>query len=214
MVGSLYRIMKTETLSEVRLPSINLSLPPWVEDFVEKLEGRDFSDVEERMHVAIELAKWNQEQGTGGPFGAAVFNLDSFELVAPGVNVVVASHCSLAHAEMMALSLAQKKRETYDLGGVAMPKMELVTSTEPCAMCMGATVWSGVRRLVCGARDSDARKVGFDEGPKPVRWPGQLRNEPAQVLCDQADQEGMIYNGRSSGFSGAAQGDHFSADAW
>lgn len=32
-------------------------------------------------------------------------------------------------------------------------------------MCLGATHWSGVSRLVCGAAKSDAEALGFDEGP-------------------------------------------------
>ena len=42
---------------------------------------------------------------------------------------------------------------------------ELVTSCEPCAMCLGATLWSGVSRLVIGAERADAMSVGFEEGP-------------------------------------------------
>jgi tRNA(Arg) A34 adenosine deaminase TadA len=32
-------------------------------------------------------------------------------------------------------------------------------------MCLGATLWSGVKRLVCGATRNDATRLGFDEGP-------------------------------------------------
>ena len=42
---------------------------------------------------------------------------------------------------------------------------ELVSSCEPCAMCLGATLWSGVRRLVTGATKADAEAIGYDEGP-------------------------------------------------
>jgi tRNA(Arg) A34 adenosine deaminase TadA len=44
-------------------------------------------------------------------------------------------------------------------------KFELFTSCEPCAMCLGATLWSGVARIVCGATKDDAQSIGFDEGP-------------------------------------------------
>jgi tRNA(Arg) A34 adenosine deaminase TadA len=86
--------------------------------------------------------------------------------------------------------------------------MELVSSTEPCAMCLGAVVWSGVRRLVCGARERDARAVGFDEGPKPEPWIGALaargiavlrdvgREASVRVLEQYAAQGGVIYNAR------------------
>jgi tRNA(Arg) A34 adenosine deaminase TadA len=46
-----------------------------------------------------------------------------------------------------------------------MPAHEMVTSCEPCAMCMGATLWSGVRRVVWGAVREDAMALDFDEGP-------------------------------------------------
>jgi tRNA(Arg) A34 adenosine deaminase TadA len=48
----------------------------------------------------------------------------------------------------------------------------MVVSTEPCALCLGAIPWSGIRRLVCGARDEDARSIGFDEGEKVPYWIG------------------------------------------
>jgi tRNA(Arg) A34 adenosine deaminase TadA len=74
--------------------------------------------------------------------------------------------------------------------------------------CFGATTWSGVRRLVCGARDEDARAIGFDEGPKLPDWVGALeergisvvrdtcRDEAAAVLRDYAESGGLIYNAR------------------
>ena len=46
-----------------------------------------------------------------------------------------------------------------------LPAHELVTSGEPCAMCLGATLWSGVTRLVIGATREDVMALGFDEGP-------------------------------------------------
>ncbi len=75
-------------------------------------------------------------------------------------------------------------------------------------MCFGATPWSGVRRLVCGAWEDDAREIGFDEGPKPVDWVealttrgievrrGVLRDTAKSVLRAYASQGGVIYNGR------------------
>ncbi|MGH7507571.1 MAG: nucleoside deaminase, partial [Longimicrobiales bacterium] len=46
-----------------------------------------------------------------------------------------------------------------------MPAHELHTSCEPCAMCLGATLWSGVRGVVSAATRDDAHGVDFDEGP-------------------------------------------------
>ncbi len=136
------------------------------------------------MDLAIALARENVRRGSGGPFGAAVFERDTGRLVAVGVNVVVASGLSLAHAEMLALSFAQRASGRVDLGARGSIAHELVTSSEPCAMCFGAIPWSGVRQLVCGARASDAEAIGFDEGPKPARWVDALERRGIAVVRD------------------------------
>jgi tRNA(Arg) A34 adenosine deaminase TadA len=88
-----------------------------------------------------------------------------------------------------------------------LPPYELVASTEPCAMCFGATPWCGVRWLVCGAREEDARGIGFDEGPKVSDWVASLEQlgisvardvcrDEAAVLRYYAENGGIIYNVR------------------
>jgi tRNA(Arg) A34 adenosine deaminase TadA len=161
------------------------------------------------MRLAVELARENVTQKTGGPFGAAVFEADSGRLVAAGVNLVESSNCSIAHAEMVAIALAQRALGHYDLGRDNITH-ELVTSTEPCAMCLGAIPWSGLRRVVCGARGEDACAIGFDEGAKPADWVGALRSRGIEVLRDVLREEaravlqeylasgGLIYNARGS----------------
>jgi len=188
-------------------PRYVLELPEWVSDLVER-RGEIYCSAEERMELAIELARRNVEYGTGGPFGAAIVERRTGRLLALGVNLVVPTHCSVAHAEVVAIVLAQQRVGHYDLGGPGMPAYELVTSTEPCAMCLGAVVWSGVRSLVCGARDEDARRIGFDEGPKPVAWQMQLerrrisvavdvcRRQAVGVLEEYIAQGGPVYNAR------------------
>ena len=68
------------------------------------------------MRFVLALTERNIREKTGGPFGAAVFEQDSGKLVSVGVNVVIQQNCSAAHAEMMALMLAQKELDHYDLG--------------------------------------------------------------------------------------------------
>jgi tRNA(Arg) A34 adenosine deaminase TadA len=181
-------------------------LPGWLQDSLQT--DADFSTQEARMKLVIDLARRNVDQKTGGPFGAAVFELHSHRLVAVGVNIVEQSCWSSGHAEVVALALAQRKLRTFDLGGAELPAHELVSSVEPCVMCLGATLWSGVRRLVCGARDEDARAIGFDEGPKPPGWAEQLEARGIQVVRDllrpeakavldlYAQSGGTIYNAR------------------
>jgi len=187
-------------------PEVILRLPRWVEEYAEP--GRAYPALEDRMGFVVALSRENVRRGTGGPFGAAVFERESGRLVAPGVNLVVGSGCSVFHAEMVAIMIAQRVTGGFDLGDASLPEHELVASTEPCAMCLGATPWSGVRGLVCGARDEDARAIGFDEGIKPKGWEGELerrgifvardvlREEAVGVLGEYAARGGEIYNAR------------------
>lgn len=150
-------------------PSAVIALPDWVAVFVNQ-HSFDFSQREQRMAFVAELAVKNVEAGTGGPFAAAVFSIRAAELIAPGVNLVMSANLSSAHAEVVALSIAQQVLQTFDLHAADIDGYELVTSCEPCAMCLGAIPWSGVRRVVCGATESDAAAVGFHEGVKPQPW--------------------------------------------
>jgi tRNA(Arg) A34 adenosine deaminase TadA len=136
------------------------------------------------MRLAIALAAENGARGTGGPFGAVVFERAGGRVVAVGVNRVEPSRCSHAHAEMLALALAQQAVGGWDLGAAGLPRHELVSSSEPCAMCFGALPWSGVAALVCGARAADAEAIGFDEGPKPARWAAALERRGIAVARD------------------------------
>ncbi len=188
-------------------PRIQLELPQWITDFLQQ-QPTTFPTLETRMDFVTTLSKLNIEQGTGGPFGASVFRADTHQLIAPGVNLVLLSKNSLAHAEVMAIMLAQQILGDHDLGAAGLPPQELVTSCEPCAMCLGAICWSGVRHLVCGARGSDAETIGFDEGPKPQNWTAHLeergisvtldigRPNATQVLRNYVEQGGEVYNSR------------------
>ncbi|MBA4072277.1 MAG: nucleoside deaminase [Gemmatimonas sp.] len=143
--------------------SITIALPSWAESAVDW--HRRYESDDDKMHVAIALSRINVERDTGGPFGAAVFELGTGRLVGIGVNSVVRLNCSALHAEVVALMLAEQERHSFTLAAPGLPPHELVTSCEPCAMCLGATLWSGVKRLVCGATREDATRLGFDEGP-------------------------------------------------
>jgi len=187
------------------LQKIVLELPAWVEPFVAR-QGAEFISAEARMRLAIELARQNIERRTGGPFGAAIFEVPTGRLISVGMNLVESSNCSILHAEMVAIALAQRAVGSYDVGSAGERSYELVTSTEPCAMCLGAVHWSGVRRVVCGAQGDDACAIGFDEGAKPADWAGELikrgievarnvlREEARAVLQQYAEMGGTIYN--------------------
>jgi tRNA(Arg) A34 adenosine deaminase TadA len=184
--------------------TFTISLPAWVAGFLADVPGR-FTEPADRMRLVIALAAENIRRQTGGPFAAAVFAMDSGKLIAVGVNCVVPAGSSIAHAEIVALSLAQQALNTHDLSADA-DGCELVTSCAPCAMCLGAIPWSGVRSVLCGAGEADARAVGFDEGDKPDNWQRQLRrrgiavtenllrDEARQLFSDYRLAGGPIYN--------------------
>lgn len=189
---------------------IEIQLPDWIDAFIIR-HPVYISSIEDRMSFVIEASQLNVSKGTGGPFAAAIFESESGKLVSLGVNLVTSAGLSILHAEVVAFALAQKKVACYDLGAQNLPAHELVASTEPCAMCLGATVWSGVQRVITGACDDDARKIGFDEGPKIKEWKIELEKRGISVICDVRREEaakvllnysllgGKIYNSREAG---------------
>jgi tRNA(Arg) A34 adenosine deaminase TadA len=187
------------------LPELRITYPSWVTGFV--AWDRVYGDPEERMHLAVQLARENVLRSGGGPFGAAVFERDSGQLVSVGMNLVITRQNSVLHAEIVALMMAQRVMGSYSLDRADQETHELVTSCDPCAMCLGAVGWSGIRRLTCGAMREDAKAIGFDEGPVfPESWRylerrgieivrGVLREEARGVLALYKERGGLIYNG-------------------
>ena len=183
--------------------SVAVRLPGWVAEVVDY--GRSYETDEARMGVAVRLAAENVQRDTGGPFGAAVFEAATGTLVSVGVNRVVPLNNSSLHAEIIALMLAQARIATYSLGdNIA---HELFSSCEPCAMCLGATHWSGVSRVVWAATREDAGRLHFDEGPvfqatydylsaRGIQFEaGPLRSAARDILARYGEAGGEIYNG-------------------
>ena len=137
---------------------IRIELPAWIDE-VRTRDGCCESD-DAKIGFVIDLARRNVLERTGGPFGAAVFPVGGDRPVGVGVNMVEALHNSVLHAETVAFMDAEAVLRNHDLSG-----HELFASGEPCAMCLGATHWSGVSRLVFAAAREDAQAVGYDEGP-------------------------------------------------
>ena len=187
-------------MSDAVSPSraLHIDLPPWIDEAVASFSPALVDD-EARMALTIRLSEENVARG-GGPFAGAVFAEE--RLLAVGVNLVLQSGFSIAHAEIIALMRAQAA-----LGGLLLstPPLTLFASTEPCCQCFGALVWAGVRRLVCAATTADAEAVGFDEGPKPDAWVSVLRQrgiavqqellraEAQSVLQSYIERGGVIY---------------------
>lgn len=183
---------------------VRLTLPSWVREFVDW--SGDYPEDIHRMRLVVQLSRENVARETGGPFAAAVFERDAGRLVAVGLNGVTRLNNSAAHAEVVALMLAQRRLGSFTLDATGLPAHEIVSSCAPCAMCLGAVLWSGVRRLTWAAHREDALAIGFDEGPvfpASLRYleergieavPGPLRQEAREILQNYRSGGGEIYN--------------------
>ncbi|GAB2451127.1 nucleoside deaminase [Conyzicola lurida] len=104
---------------------------------------------------AIDLATLNVSQG-GGPFGAVIVR--DGELIAEGQNRVTANLDPTAHAEVTAIRAACQAVGDFSLAG-----MTLYTSCEPCPLCLSASLWARLARVVFAADRDDAARGGFDD---------------------------------------------------
>jgi len=187
---------------------IVIEMPDWLQAELDRRPSL-YPSLEERVALVIEFSRLNIQHQTGGPFAAGVFELETGKLVSMGVNRVVKSCVSSAHAEFTALSLAQQKLGTFDLGGPGMAEHELVVNWRPCAMCFGAVIWSGVRSLALAGSGKAVEEItGFDEGPLVEDWVGELNrrgitvadNLAVEAACDVfrlfRDSQQLVYNAR------------------
>lgn len=177
---------------------LRIDVPHYVDELVEAHRTRLSTDLE-RMQLAIALARRNVEEG-GSPFGAVICAGD--QVIAAGVNLVLSSGFSLAHAEIVAMLRAQ---QVLNAGASFERPYTLFTSAEPCCQCFGALIWAGIDVLVCGAATADVEAIGFNEGPKAQPWQkaleahgvavreGLLRAEAVEVLAAYKQKGGLVY---------------------
>lgn len=157
------------------------TLPDWSAGAVDF--ARRYVDADARIALAIDLARQNVEHASGGPFGAAIFD-GAGMLVSIGVNRVEALHSSLAHAELVAIAGAQRALGRARLNADG-DHYTLASSAQPCCQCYGAIVWAGLDALLIGARTADTQALaGFDEGPLPADWQGELARRGINVTRD------------------------------
>lgn len=189
-----------------------VALPEWVaEEAAQAPLGTDA----EKMALVHRLARRNMHEGTGGPFAALVVDTRSGALVSAGVNLVLASGLSSSHAEVVAIGLAQVKTGRWDLGADG-ARHELVVNWRPCVQCYGATLWSGVTRLVIAGEGPELEALtGFDEGPMVPDWIAQFEARGIAVASNVLRDEALaifreyqalvaagavtVYNGRGAG---------------
>jgi len=128
------------------MAEFTVSQPAWMEEFLSS-RGTTYETIDERMKLVLDATRLNVEHATGGPFGAAVFEKKSGRLLSVSVNSVVRHGWSGAHAEAMAIIFASKAHGGYDLGGNLTTEHQLVVNAQPCVMCLGSVIWSGVTEV-------------------------------------------------------------------
>lgn len=190
------------------------TLPKWVLDEVDGIAPLE-NDLD-KVRLTNRLARRNHLEGTGGPFAALVLDSATGEIISVGVNLVLSSGLSSSHAEIVALSLAQVRSGTWNLGANPAAGRELIVNWRPCAQCYGALLWAGVTRLVIAGDGPEVEELtSFDEGPMRDDWIEQLESRGVSVTIDVSRDEAIevfreygervaagevvVYNGSTAG---------------
>lgn len=104
------------------------------------------------MRAALGRAKTAAKHGET-PVGAVI--VKNGKIIAGGRNRREKAKNALCHAEISAINAACKK-----LGGWRLIGCDLYVTLEPCPMCAGAIVMSGLKDVVYGAADERAGCAG------------------------------------------------------
>ena len=104
----------------------------------------DHSIAEKLLDETLALAHSAVAKGNH-PFGALLAT-ENGEVVFRQENEVISRKCATAHAELLLIQNYQKTNPK-----IPIKELILFTSTEPCAMCAGATFWSKVSTIYYGA---------------------------------------------------------------
>ncbi len=142
----------------------------------EKIDNKKLANAEKIiLNLQQELKKYIKKGH--GPFLAAIYDSKG-NLIAKTANSVVNKTCSHNHAEMNAIKLAEKKLGTYDLSKY---NLSIYVTAEPCMMCLGGIMWSGIKAVYYGVPSEHVTKItGFDEGFKP-NWFNEFKKRGITV---------------------------------
>lgn len=108
------------------------------------------------FELVSRLSSENVASGNGGPFAAAVIR--NGVLIASACNEVLGSGDPTAHAEVSVIRKACK-----ELGSFQLDDCILISSCEPCPMCMGAIYWARPAAVYYINSREDAAEIGFDD---------------------------------------------------
>ncbi len=114
------------------------------------------------MRQAIQLASSARTNGNH-PFGALLV-VDGDVVLAAENTVITGKNCT-HHAELNLIN----KVASSGLTSEEIARSTLYTSTEPCAMCSGAIVWCGVKKVVYGCPCEALGEMAGDDFLMPCR---------------------------------------------
>ncbi|MEV8524313.1 MULTISPECIES: nucleoside deaminase [unclassified Streptomyces] len=132
------------------------------------------------MDEAIGLATDSVKNG-GGPFGALIAK--DGKIVATGNNNVTSNLDPTAHGEVTAIRAACQILGTFSLEGCV-----LVTSCEPCPMCLSSALWARVDRIIFAADRDDAAVAGFDDR----KFYDLFEKQPAELWPMEVERVEMV----------------------
>jgi tRNA(adenine34) deaminase len=121
------------------------------------------------MRLAVKEARKAGERGEV-PVGAIIVDATG-TVLSRGFNRPISVCDPTAHAEIIALRKAARKKGNYRLTGAT-----LYVTIEPCAMCLGAILQARIQRLVFGADDPKAGAVR-----SIVRFPVEKTNHRLDI---------------------------------
>lgn len=138
---------------------------------------------EQYMREAIGLAESAKSNGNH-PFGALLV-LDG-QVVLRAENTVMTGKNFTHHAEMNLMNMVAASALSEEEKSRAI----LVTSTEPCAMCSGAIVWGGVKKVVYGCPCEVLGDIAGDDFLLPCRTLFSLsKHNPVEVEGPVLEEE-------------------------
>jgi tRNA(Arg) A34 adenosine deaminase TadA len=117
---------------------------------LELREEKKSRDARFMRQIATHTAK-TQQTPYPTPFGAMIVSSFDGEILVKQVNHCAQNTDPTAHAEVHAIRAACRKVKSLSLRGYT-----LYTTCEPCPMCMAASLWASLDRVVYGATIDDA----------------------------------------------------------
>ena len=136
------------------------------------------------LDAALEQAEKSWSEG-GIPIGSVLVNADG-EIVSRGHNERVQSGDPTAHAEMVAIRKAGRRRDFSEL--------TLVSTLSPCAMCSGTAILYRIPTVVIGENRSFTgaeewmRREGIElhvlDDARAVAWMTRLTTEKPELWAE------------------------------